>query len=370
MTRSADLKTFEHGQEPSTGILLANLGTPDAPSPKALRRYLGEFLWDRRVIEIPRPLWWLILHGIILRVRPAQSARKYQKIWTEQGAPLLAISRRQAQAVTKGLEQSCAGPVRVALGMRYGNPSIACALRELRDAGIRRLLVLPLYPQYSAATTGSAFDAISRELGSWRWIPELRMIGSYHDDPGYIQALTQTVLDTWAWHGQADRLLFSFHGLPRRNLLAGDPYHCLCHKTARLVAERLGLESHQWAVSFQSRFGRAEWLKPYTSELLSEWGRAGVNSVQVICPGFAADCLETLEEIAGENRDYFLQAGGERFHYIPALNDQPRHIQALVALILAHGSGWLEIQSAVDSVEAARKRQISRERALAMGAER
>lgn len=368
--RSANLENFEHGQEPATGILLANLGTPDAPTPKALRRYLGEFLWDPRVIEIPRPLWWLILHGIILRVRPAQSARKYRKIWTEQGAPLLTISRRQAQAVALRLEQACDGPVRVALGMRYGNPSIACALRELRDAGIRRLLVLPLYPQYSAATTASAFDAVSRELSTWRWVPELRMIGSYHDDPGYIQALTRTVLDAWALHGQADRLLFSFHGLPSRNLLAGDPYHCLCHKTARLVAESLGLELHRWAVSFQSRFGRAEWLKPYTSELLTEWGRAGVKSVQVICPGFAADCLETLEEIAMENRNCFLQAGGERFHYIPALNDQPRHIQALVELILAHGNGWPEIQSDSDPVEAARERRISRERALAMGAKR
>lgn len=369
-TRLADLETFEHGQEPSIGILLTNLGTPDAPTPKALRRYLGEFLWDPRVVEIPRPLWWLILHGIILRLRPAQSARKYEKIWTEQGAPLLAISRRQAQAVASGLEQSCAGSVKVALGMRYGNPSIASALRELRDAGIRRLLVLPLYPQYSAATTASAFDAVSKELGTWRWVPELRMIGSYHDHPGYIQALTQTVLDTWALHGRADRLLFSFHGLPKRNLLAGDPYHCLCYKTARLVAERLGLEANRWTVSFQSRFGRAEWLKPYTSELLTEWASSGVKSVQVVCPGFAADCLETLEEIAEENQDYFLTAGGERFHYIPALNDQPHHIQALVELILAHGSGWPELMSAADPVQAGEERQISRARALALGAER
>lgn len=368
--RQVEAETFEHGQETATGILLTNLGTPDAPTPEALRRYLREFLWDPRVVEIPRPLWWLILHGIVLRIRPARSARKYRKIWTEQGSPLLTITRRQAQAVARHLEQSCPGPVKIAMGMRYGNPSIASALRELRDAGVRRLLVLPLYPQYSAATTASTFDAVSRELGTWRWIPELRMIGSYHDHPGYIQALTQAILDTWAGHGQADRLLFSFHGLPKRNLLAGDPYHCLCHKTARLVAERLGLESNRWAVSFQSRFGRAEWLQPYTSELLKDWGRSGVSSVQVICPGFAADCLETLEEIAEENRDYFLAAGGERFHYIPALNDDPRHIQALTDLILTHAGGWSETMPHFDSIETAEERTSSRQRALMMGAKR
>ncbi len=358
---------FAHDQPACAGVLLANLGTPDAPTPAALRRYLAEFLWDSRVVEIPRPVWWLILHGIILRVRPAQSARKYRLIWTPNGSPLLAIGRSQAAALAAALAERHPGPVRVALGMRYGNPSIASALAELRAAGARRLLVLPLYPQYSAATTASTFDAIAAELRTWRWLPELRFVTQYHDDPGYLGALADAIRAARA-EQPGERLLFSFHGLPRRNLLAGDPYHCQCHHTARLVAERLGLQSNQWAVAFQSRFGRAEWLQPYTSVLLADWAKAGIGSVDVVCPGFAADCLETLEEIAIENRRTFLEAGGERYRYLPALNDAPAHIDALAALIGHHAAGWPEFDAAYDADAFAARRMASRDRALAMGA--
>ena len=359
---------FEHGRPSCTGILLTNLGTPDAPTPAALRRYLGEFLWDPRVVQIPRPVWWLILHGIILRVRPARSAEKYQTVWTEQGSPLLAITRRQAAAIDARLQRDFPGPLRVTVGMRYGNPSIAKALRELQAAGVRRLLIFPLYPQYSATTTASGFDAVVKELGTWRWLPELRMINHYHDDPGYIEALAASIENAWRIQEPGERLLFSFHGLPRRNLLAGDPYHCECHKTARLVAQRLELAPERWALSFQSRFGRAEWLKPYTSELLKEWAETGISSVDVVCPGFAADCLETLEEIELENRDYFLSAGGQRYRYIPALNDDPLHIDALTRLIVDHSRGWPELDANANKNDT--DAAAIRERALAMGAAR
>lgn len=359
---------FSHDQPAGTGILLTSLGTPDAPTAAAVRRYLAEFLWDSRVVELPRPLWWLILHGIILRFRPARSARKYRTIWTANGSPLLAITRQQATAVTAALAESCPGPVRVAVGMRYGNPSIASALVELQAAGVRRLLILPLYPQYSAATVASTFDAVAAELRTWRWLPELRFISHYHDDPGYLDALADAIraarLET-----PAERLLFSFHGLPKRNLLAGDPYHCQCHQTARLVAERLGLQPEAWAVAFQSRFGRAEWLQPYASTLLAEWARTGVKRVAVVCPGFAADCLETLEEIAVENRQTFLDAGGERYRYLPALNAAPAHIAALTALIHRHAAGWPEFNPDYDARAVVAEDTARCRRALAMGAE-
>ncbi|MDG4555138.1 MAG: ferrochelatase [Candidatus Competibacter sp.] len=367
MKQSIPSTGFSHDQPTCTGVLLTNLGTPDAPTPAALRRYLAEFLWDPRVVELPRPLWWLILHGIILRIRPARSARKYRTIWTEDGSPLLAIGRRQTAAVAAALRQQCLGPVQVALGMRYGNPSIASALAGLRDTGARRLLVLPLYPQYSAATVASTFDAIAAELRRWRWLPDLRLITHYHDDPAYLDALAASIRAARAeWPGE--RLLFSFHGLPKRNLLAGDPYHCECHKTARLVAERLGLHEDRWAVAFQSRFGRAEWLRPYTSELLAAWARAGVKRADVVCPGFAADCLETLEEIALENREAFLSAGGEHYRYIPALNDAPAHIEALARLIVRHAAGWPEFDAGYDPTAAAVERTARQARARALGA--
>ena len=349
---------FSHGAAGRTGVLLINLGTPDEPTAPALRRYLAEFLWDRRVVEIPRPLWWLILHGIILRTRPARSAEKYRTIWTGEGSPLLVFTERLGEA----LQAACDDLV-VAVAMRYGQPSIGGALERLRAAQVRRLLVLPLYPQYSAATTASAFDKVVAELGGWRWLPELRFVTHYHDEPAYIQALAQSIQRAWQQQPPAERLLFSFHGLPKRNLLQGDPYYCECHKTARLVAEALRLPAQRWAVSFQSRFGKAEWLQPYTSEQLKDWAGAGVAGVDVVCPGFSADCLETLEEIEVENREYFTAAGGQRYRYIPALNNSPEHVTVLRAVLDRHLGGWR------DAVEpASADLQRSRERALALGA--
>lgn len=322
----------------SVGVLLANLGTPDAPTPRAVRRYLAEFLSDPRVVEMARLPWWLILHGIILRTRPRRSAKAYRKVWTEEGSPLLAFSRRQAEALQHSLAED---GVRVELAMRYGNPSIPSGLKKLHAAGVRRILVLPLYPQYSATTTASTFDAVTEELRKWRAIPELRMVHGYHDDPRYIAALAESVRDHRDEFGAPSRLLFSFHGIPLEYAQKGDPYAEQCLATAQLLAEELRLRVGEWAVSFQSRLGRQEWLKPYTSEVLAEWGRTGMESVHVLCPGFPADCLETLEEIAVENRAVFQEAGGGEFHYIGGLNDRPSHIFALTELARRHLAGWI-----------------------------
>lgn len=370
MSRYQGEPEYTHGESACTGVLLTNLGTPDAPTPQALRRYLREFLSDPRVVEAPPLIWWLVLHGVILRVRPRRSARLYAKVWTDEGSPLLSIARRQAEALQKELDTRLQGPVKVVLGMRYGNPSLADALEILRRADARRLLILPLYPQYSATTTASTFDAVADELKTWRWLPELRMINHYHDDPGYIAALVASIRQYWAAHGRGDRLLFSFHGVPKRYLLAGDPYHCECYKTARLVSEQLALKDEQWSVSFQSRVGREEWLRPYTDEILAAWPKAGVKRVDVICPGFSADCLETLEEIAQENRDLFLGAGGENFHYIPALNERSEHIEALADLVVRHSQGWPEMDQDYDAQAQAAIAQASRLRALGWGAKR
>jgi ferrochelatase len=361
---------FRHDAPEALGVLLLNLGTPDAPTVPAVRRYLAEFLWDPRVVELPRPLWWLILNGVILRVRPKRSAHAYQSVWTEEGSPLLAIARRQAAALQERLSERLPGPVKLELGMRYGNPSVPAALANLRAANVRRLLVLPLYPQYSATTTASTFDAVARELSTWRWLPELRFVNQYHDTPGYISALAASVRAHWAEHGEPDRLLFSFHGIPREYFENGDPYHCQCQKTARLTAEALGLPRERWQISFQSRVGNKEWLRPYTDELLQEWGAAGIGSVQVMCPGFSADCLETLEEIAVENRDYFLGAGGKEYAYIPALNDRPDHLAMLSDLVQRHTAGWPESDGGDDASWFPRALQQRLERAGALGAER
>lgn len=320
------------GKPGPTGVLLSNLGTPDAPTAAALRRYLGEFLWDKRIVDVSRLLWWPILHGLILRMRPARSAVLYQQIWTPQGSPLLHISLRQKALLQQTLDASEPGGFRVVLGMRYGHPSIASALDELRQAGVQALVVLPLYPQNSCSTTASTFDAVTDVLRASRHVPSLRFIADYHDNPGYIDALAASIVDTG--DVQAQKLVFSFHGTPERFRAEGDPYYAQCLRSAELVAAKLGLDEAAWTVSFQSRFGREPWLQPYTDVLLQSLPAQGVRRVQVICPGFAADCLETLEEIAVENQQLFLAAGGESLHYIPALNDRPAHIQALAALIL------------------------------------
>ena len=345
MTQYLGTDQFSHDEDTScTGILLTNLGTPDAATPAAVRRYLSEFLFDPRIVEAPRWLWWLALHGVILRIRPRPVARAYQKVWTEQGSPLLSISKKQQVLLEQAIAPHFKSRVKVELAMRYGTPSISSALRNLKQANAQRILILPLYPQYSATTTASTFDAVADELKSWRWIPELRMIQHYHDHDFYINALVNTISAHRQQHGDAEKLLFSFHGLPQRYLDQGDPYFCECHKTARLVAEKLALNENQWALAFQSRFGREEWLKPYADKTLIKWAEEGIKSVQVCCPGFSADCLETLEEIKVENRDYFLNAGGERFEYIPALNDSADHIGMMGQLVKQHACDWLNIE--------------------------
>ncbi len=356
--------SFRHDSPDSLGVLLVNLGTPDSPSPGDVRRYLKEFLWDPRVVEVPRPIWWLALNLVILNTRPKRSARAYQKVWTEEGSPLMVISRKQHAALQASLDQALPGPVKVALAMRYGTPSIKQGLTELRDAGARRVLVLPLYPQYSATTTASIFDAVSEELRSWRWLPELRFINHYHDDPAYIAALADSVREHWAANGQAEKLVMSFHGIPREYFEAGDPYFCECQKTGRLLAEALGLSDTQWLLTFQSRLGPKEWLRPYTDQTLEQLAKDGTGSVDVICPGFSADCLETLEEIAMENRDVFLEAGGRQYNYIPCLNDRADHITQLCALVQRHVQGWPEASQATEPQEAATRAA----RAQAMGA--
>jgi len=339
MTKS-DPANFSHAQSPTLGILLTNLGTPDAPTTPALRRYLREFLWDPRIVDMPRLLWWCILQ-VILLIRPAKSAQAYQKIWDEkEGSPLLAISRRQADALRAALQENFNIPVVVELGMRYGNPSITSALQKLREARAQRILVLPLYPQYSSSTSASTFDAVAAAVKSWRWVPELRFVNQYHDHAGYIEALSNSIEEAWSRHDKPKKLLFSFHGTPKRFLMTGDPYFCQCQKTARLVAEKLQLKDQEWKVTFQSIFGREEWLTPYTIETLKEMGKQGIDSVDVVCPGFSADCLETLEEIEEENRHAYLEAGGKQYHYIPALNDRTDHIQALISIIKQHSQGW------------------------------
>ncbi|MDP9044561.1 MAG: ferrochelatase, partial [Pseudomonadota bacterium] len=327
-----------HGRAARTAILLCNLGTPDAPTPSAVRRYLAEFLSDRRVVEIPRLLWWLILHGVILRTRPVRSARKYASIWTPEGSPLRHWTEKQAAMLGDALGRR-GHAVLVRPAMRYGNPAIARVLDELKAEGVTRLLVLPLYPQYSATTTASVSDAVCDWARTVRTLPELRFVNHYHDDPGYIAALAARIREHWASHGRSGPLVLSFHGVPRRTLALGDPYHCECQKTARLLAEHLGIAPDDLLVTFQSRLGRAEWLQPYTEPTLIALARRGVKRVDVVCPGFTSDCLETLEEINLEGRDAFLRSGGETFHYVSCLNDRADWIDALAGLALGHLQG-------------------------------
>ncbi len=354
--------TYTHGQPARTAVLLCNLGTPDAPTPAAVRRYLAEFLSDHRVVEIPRLVWWFILHGIILRFRPAKSAAKYASVWTPEGSPLKVWTERQAKLLQGWLGQRN-HTVTVRWAMRYGSTSIDSQLDALKAEGVTRVLVVPAYPQYSATTTASVFDAVYAWAQRTRALPELRFINHYHDDRDYIAALAASVERHWRTHGRPDQLVMSFHGVPARTLELGDPYHCECMKTARLLAGRLGLEKDQYKVTFQSRLGRAKWLEPYTEPSLIAMGQAGVQRVDVVCPGFSSDCLETLEEINMEARHAFLNAGGKAFHYIPCLNDDPEWITALCNLSERHLAGWPTQTPQDPDVLAA-----SRAAALAMGA--
>jgi len=328
---------FSHSQADKIGVLISNLGTPAAPTAKALRPYLKQFLSDPRVVEFPKLLWWLILNGIILNIRPKRSAHSYAQVWTDEGSPLAIHTKHQAEALNSLINDD---NIVVEWAMRYGEPSIGGALKSLQDQGVRKLLVLPLYPQYSASTTASTFDAIAEDFTQRRWIPELRFITSYFEHPSYIKAVADSIRAHWEKHGRSDKLMFSYHGIPTRYLHNGDPYHCQCLKTSRLVADQLGLNESDYISSFQSRFGREEWLKPYTDKTLQALPGQGVKSIAVVCPGFSSDCLETIEEIGMENRDYFLEAGGESFHYIPALNADEGHIQCLKTIVDENMQGW------------------------------
>lgn len=331
---------FQHQQQPKVGVLITNLGTPEAPTAPALRKYLAQFLSDPRVVEVPRIIWKCILHGIILRVRPRRSAEAYSTVWTDEGSPLMIYTQQQCEALRARLQSTYGDHVEVHFAMRYGEPSIANTIEAMQRSGVRKLLVLPLYPQYSAATTASTFDALAEDFTQRRWLPDLRFISHYHDYPPYIEALAKSVEAHWAEHGRADKLIMSYHGVPLRYLHNGDPYHCECHKTSRLLAERLGLSKDSYMTTFQSRFGREEWLKPYTDETLKGLPEQGVKSVQMLCPGFSSDCLETIEEIGEENREYFMEAGGERYEYIPALNATDEHMDMLSGLVQKELQGW------------------------------
>ena len=363
MTKLYANDDFRHDAAPCTGVLLVNLGTPEAPTTKAVRDFLAEFLWDPRVVDIARPLWWLILHGVILRFRPAKVAKAYQSIWTDDGSPLLSVSRRLTAALRRRYEGLGKGRVEIALAMSYGKPAIDHTLSSLQEKGMRRLLVLPLYPQYSSTTTAAVFDEISRVLRYWRWVPDTRFVQHYHDYPAYIEALASSIREHWDTKGRAERLMMSFHGIPERMCRAGDPYYCECVKTARLLADKLELNDDQWKLTFQSRFGREQWLQPYTDGTLRDWAKQGVRSVDVVCPGFSADCLETLEEINEQNRELFLSNGGEQFSYIAALNDRAEHVDALVELIDAQLRCWQP-----DLEDSAEELARCRQRALAHGA--
>jgi ferrochelatase len=361
---------FTHGTQAKTGILLVNLGTPDEPTKSSVRRYLKEFLSDPRIVEIPRAIWWLILNFIILNVRPGKSAKKYQSIWLKEGSPLRVYTERQAQMLRGYLGEITRSPLLVVPAMRYGNPSIGAGLDKLRDNGCNNILVLPLYPQYAASTTGSTFDKIAEVLTKRRNVPGIRLVRNFHDHPAFIKAIATNVNAHWMKIGRpnfaTDKLLMTFHGVPKFHLDKGDPYHCESHKSARLIAEALGVKKGEYVVTFQSRFGKAEWLQPYTDKTLEALGKQGVQRVDVICPGFAADCLETLEEIADEGRETFLHAGGKTFNYLPIANDTPAYVGALTEIARAHLGGWVD--DGWDRDTAVRENAQSLQRAKEMGA--
>jgi len=356
----------QHEAIPSTGILLINLGTPAAPTARALRPYLRQFLSDRRVVEIPRALWWPILDGIVLNTRPRKSAGRYAQIWTAEGSPLAVHTERQARLLRGYLGERTKAPLEVESAMRYGRPTVEEKLRALRERGCERVLVIPLYPQYAASTTASAYDAVGTALSRMRNVPALRMVKHFHDHPGYIQALAHSVRDHWMASGRSDCLVMSFHGVPRFMLDRGDPYHCECQKTARLLAEALALKPEQYRIAFQSRFGRARWLTPYTMSVLAELGKRKLGRIDVVCPGFVSDCLETLEEIAIEGKAAFLSAGGGEFQYIACLNERDDWIRALTDIALDNLRGWMTPDW--DEAAARRAAEASRLRAQATGA--
>jgi ferrochelatase len=331
---------FSHKQQDKIGVLITNLGTPDAPKKKDLKRYLREFLSDPRVVEVPRLIWWMILNFVILNIRPRRSAHAYSTVWTERGSPLLFHTQDQTDALRKKLTEQYGDNIVVEFAMRYGSPSVDSVISKMLDQGVRKLAILPLYPQYCASTTASTFDAVANSFAKKRLIPELRFINHYHDFPSYINAVANKIRQHWQLNGRADKLIFTYHGIPKRYLTNGDPYHCECYKTSRLIAENLGLSKGEYMVTFQSRFGREEWLQPYTDKTLMSLPEQGVKSVQLVCPGFSADCLETIEEIGIENRDYFIEAGGERYEYIEALNAEPEHIEMMSELLAQNLLGW------------------------------
>ncbi len=334
-------------KEEKLGILIVNIGTPDQPSTRAVRKYLREFLSDPRVIEVPRLLWGIILNLIILNIRPKRSARLYKSIWTKDGSPLLVISKKQRDSLAKKIQgNGYPQNAIVVLAMRYGNPRIQDSLEIFRDQNCRRILVLPLYPQYSSVTTGSTFEKITSLLRKERWIPEIRFINSYFQYPKYIECLSSSIQESFAKYGKPQKLIFSFHGIPKKYFMKGDPYYCFCMKTSRLTTENLGLKQEDSITCFQSRTGTGEWLQPYTIDILRSLPNEGVKNIHILSPSFSADCLETLNETAVEYQKYFLEAGGENYTYIPCLNDRTDHIEFLTDLILKHTRGWQEESSA------------------------
>ena len=334
-TASNDFGAEKQGK---IGVLLVNLGTPDAPTSAAVKTYLKQFLGDPRVVEANRLFWWFALNVVILNIRPKKSAHAYQTVWTDEGSPLMVISQQQQKALQDKFD---AEKVVVELAMTYGNPSIQQGLRNLREQGCSRVFVLPLYPQYSGSTTAAVTDQVFDVFKTWRRVPDVRVLSAYHDEPKYIDALASSVREHWDKHGKAEKLMMSFHGVPKRYVNNGDPYQLHCQETANLLAQALELGDDEWMLTFQSIFGREEWLQPYTASQLKAWGAAGIKDVDVICPGFAADCLETLEEITVENKGYFIEAGGKDLRYIPALNDREEHIQTLAGLIQRECKSWL-----------------------------
>ena len=360
---------YNHASTEKLGILITNLGTPDAPTPSALRKYLAEFLWDPRVVELPRPLWWLILNFVILSFRPRKSAAIYKNIWTDQGSPLLIHTKEQACALKEKLQANNLQHIELEYAMRYGSPSIESALLKLHQNNITKLLVLPMYPQYSGSTAGSTFDAVAQLFSKLRWTPELRFINQYADDAGYIKSCAAQIKQYWSTHQRGQKLLFSFHGLPKKFLTSGDPYHCQCHKSARLIAEELQLDNGEWMLTFQSRFGREEWLQPYTNKTLEALPGKGVKSVDVFCPGFSADCVETLEEIDMQNREVFMEAGGEKFQYIPALNANEDHMESIFQLIMRNLQGWEAVSPDFNEERLIENKLLTQQRARKIGAD-